>query len=276
MALNRFHVVSPLALVAFSACRSPYLGEGGAVGGAVINGPLNQALVFLDYDFDGVLDANEPSARTDEFGKYTLTSTQSNYDLIAIADDQTVDTSSGSTFSGITLKAPSGSGVISPTSTLMKEGGLTADEVAAVLGLPDGVDPLTFNPFDVYANDPVAVANALKVAKVSKQITAAMSSFASAAEGAGAKAEDAFSAALKSVVDVVKTKAAKAKDPNASDADKKIDFTKTDDLELIKAQVTTKAAALDGIDMTTMNAMANDTRDAIKNVNDKIATVTDL
>jgi hypothetical protein len=28
--------------------------------------------------------------------------------------------------------------------------------------------------------------------------------------------------------------------------------------------------------MTTMNAMANDTRDAIKNVNDKIATVTDL
>ena len=120
MALNRFHVVSPLALVAFSACRSPYLGEGGAVGGAVINGPLNQALVFLDYDFDGVLDANEPSARTDQFGKYTLTSTRTNYDLIAIADDQTVDTSSGSTFSGITLKAPSGSGVISPTSTLMK------------------------------------------------------------------------------------------------------------------------------------------------------------
>ena len=273
MALNRFHVVSPLALVAFSACRSPYLGEGGSVGGAVVNGPLNNALVFLDYDFDGVLDANEPSARTDQFGKYTLTSTRSNYDLIAIADDQTVDTSSGSTFSGITLKAPSGAGVISPTSTLMKEGGLTADEVAAVLGLPDGVDPLTFNPFDVDANDAVAVANALEVAKVSKQITAALSSFASAAEGAGAKAEDAFSAALKSVVDVVKTKAAKAKDPNASAADKKIDFTKTDDLELIKAQVTTKAAALDGIDMTTMNAMANDTRDAIKNVNDKIATV---
>ena len=276
MALNRFHVVSPLALVAFSACRSPYLGEGGAVGGAVINGPLNNALVFLDYDFDGVLDANEPSARTDEFGKYTLTSTQSNYDLIAIADDQTMDTSSGATFSGITLKAPSGSDVISPTSTLMKEGGLTKDEVAAVLGLPDGVDPLTFNPFDVDANDPVAVANALEVAKVSKQITTALSSFASAAEGAGAKAEDAFSAALKSVVDVVKTKASKANDANASAEDKKIDFTKANDLELIKAQVTTKAASLDDIDMTTLNALANDTRDAIKNVNDKIATVTDL
>ena len=97
MALNRFHVVSPLALVAFSACRSPYQ-AGGAVGGAVVNGPLNNALVFLDYDFDGVLDANEPSARTDQFGKYTLTSTRSNYDLIAIADDQTVDTSSALPF----------------------------------------------------------------------------------------------------------------------------------------------------------------------------------
>ena len=34
--------------------------------------------------------------------------------------------------------------MISPTSTLMKEGGLTADEVAGVLGLPGGVDPLNF------------------------------------------------------------------------------------------------------------------------------------
>ena len=132
MALNRFHVVSPLALIAFSACRSPYTG-GGAVGGAVVNGPLNSALVFLDYDFDGILDANEPSARTNQFGEYELTSTRDLYDLVAIADAQTVDTSSGATFAGITLKAPSGAGVISPTSTLMKEGDLTASEVAAVL-----------------------------------------------------------------------------------------------------------------------------------------------
>ena len=68
MALNRFHVVSPLALVAFSACRSPYI-QGSSVGGAVVNGPLNSALVFLDYDFDGILDANEPSARTNQFGE---------------------------------------------------------------------------------------------------------------------------------------------------------------------------------------------------------------
>ena len=116
MALNRFHVVSPLALVAFSACRSPYI-QGGAVNGAVVNGPLNSALVFLDYDFDGILDANEPNARTNEFGEYDLTATRDFYDLVAIADDQTVDTSSGATFPGITLKPQWGAGVLSPTST---------------------------------------------------------------------------------------------------------------------------------------------------------------
>ena len=179
--------------MAFSACRSPYV-AGGSIGGAVVNGPLNSALVFLDYDFDGILDANEPNARTNQFGEYELTSTADNYDLVAIADAQTVDTSSGATFAGITLKAPSGAGVISPTSTLMKEGNLTATEVAEVLGLPDGVDPLRFNPFNVDESDAAAVAKALEVAKISKQITTAISSFASATEGAGADAADAGAA----------------------------------------------------------------------------------
>ena len=83
MSLNRFHVVSPIALLAFSACRSPYT-PGGSVGGAVVNGPLDSALVFLDYDFDGVLDANEPNARTNSFGEYQLTATRDFYDLVAI------------------------------------------------------------------------------------------------------------------------------------------------------------------------------------------------
>ena len=271
MTLNRFHVVSPLALVAFSACK-----QTASVGGAVVNGPLNSALVFLDYDFDGILDANEPSARTNQFGEYELTATRALYDLVAIADDQTVDTSSGATFAGITLKAPSGAGVISPTSTLMKEGNLTASEVAEVLGLPDGVDPLSFNPFNVDESDAAAVAKALEVAKISKQITTAISSFASATEGAGADAADAFNTALNSVVDVVKAKAAKAKDANASAADKKLDFTAATDLDLIKTQVTTKATDLKGLDTATLNALAADTTAAVKNVNAKIKAVTNL
>ena len=275
MAFNRFYVISPLALVAVSACRSPYVAQN-AVGGAVVKGPLSNALVFLDYNDDGVLDANEPFARTNSFGEYELTATQSEYTLVAMADDQTVDTSSGAALSGITLTAPSGAGVITPTTTLMEEGGISAEDVAAVLGLPDGINPLTFNPFDVDENDAAAVAAALEVEKVSQQIMTAVTSFASAAEGAGAGAGDAFTAALGSVVDVVKTKAEKIDDPNAAAADKEIDFTNAADLVLIKTEATSKAAALDGIDAATMNALADDTTDAIKNVNDKIATVTDL
>ena len=264
-----------MALVSVSACRGTF-NPTSNVGGAVVNGPLNSALVFLDYDFDGILDANEPNARTNQFGEYELTSTRAIFDLVAIADDQTVDTSSGATFAGITLKAPSGASVISPTSTLMKEGDLTATEVAEVLGLPDGIDPLSFNPFNVDESDAAAVAKALEVAKISKQITTAISSFASATEGAGADAADAFNTALNSVVDVVKTKAAKAKDANASAADKKLDFTAANDLDLIKTQVTTKATNLKGLDTATLTSLASDTTAAVKNVNAQIKAVTNL
>ena len=268
-------MISPLALVAVSACRSPFVSQN-AVNGAVVKGPLNNALVFLDYDDDGTLDANEPFARTNSFGEYELSATQSTYTLIAMADDQTVDTSSGATLSGITLKAPSGAAVITPTTTLMEEGNITAAEVASVLGLPDGVNPLEFNPFNVDENDAAAVAAALEVEKISQQIMTAVTSFASAAEGAGAGEADAFTAALGSVVDVVKAKAEKIDDPTAAAGDKELDFTSAADLALIKTEATSKAAALDGIDAATMTALADDTTDAIKNVNDKIATVTDL
>ena len=88
----------------------------------------------------------------------------------------------------------------------MEEGNISAEEVATVLGLPDGIDPLSFNPFDVDENDAAAVAAALEVEKVSQQIMTAVTSFASAAEGAGADEGDAFTAALGSVVEVVKAK----------------------------------------------------------------------
>ena len=282
MGVNRFHAISPLALVAVSACRfgqtnGPVLSSQTAVGGAVVKGPLNNAFVFLDYNDNGEWDeASEPSARTDQFGEYELFATQNDYTLIAVADDQTVDTSSGAALSGITLKAPSGAEVITPTTTLMEEGNISAEEVATVLGLPDGIDPLSFNPFDVDENDADAVAAALEVEKVSQQIMTAVTSFASAAEGAGASEGDAFTAALGSVVDVVKAKAEKIDHPTAAPADKELDFTNASDLNLIKAEATAKAAELDGIDAAVMTAMADDTTDAIKNVNDKIEAVADL
>ena len=277
MAVNRFYVISPLALIALSACRSPYQANT-AVNGNIVKGPLSNALVFLDLDGDNVLDANEQSVRTDANGKFTINTTASSYKIVALTDDSTVDTSSGSVLAGVTLTAPKGAAVVTPTTTLMEEGGLTAEQVAEVLDLPDGVDPLTFNPFAAG----VDATKALAVEKVSQQIMTAVSSFASAAEGAGASEKGAFTAALNSVVDVVKVKAEKINDPNAAAGDKKIDFTKTADLDLIKAKVADEAEKIvndegtTGFSKAALTSLVNDTATSIKNVNTQIKDVKDL
>ena len=162
MSINRFYVISPLALVALSACRSPY---NQAVNGVISKGPLSNALVFLDLDGDNVLDSNEQSVRTDANGNFSISGIPTSpYKIVALTDDSTVDSSSGATLSGIMLTAPQGAAVVSPTSTLMAEGGLTAEQVAEVLDLPDGVDPLAFNPFA----DGVDATAALAVEKISQ------------------------------------------------------------------------------------------------------------
>ena len=275
MSFNRFYVISPLALVALSACRSPY---GNAVSGVISKGPLSNALVFLDLDGDNVLDSNEQSVRTDADGNFSISSFASSYKIVALTDDSTVDASSGATLSGIMLTAPQGAAVVSPTSTLMAEGGLTADEVAEVLNLPDGVDPLAFNPFA----DGVDATDALAVEKISQQIMTAVSSFASAAEGAGASETGAFEAALTSVVDVVKVKAENLTDATATAAEKSIDFTATADLDLIKAKVADEAEKVvtaegtSGFNKAALTALVDDTATSIKNVNDQIEAVADL
>ena len=276
MRFNRFYVISPLALIALSACRSPYGGQ--AVNGVISKGPLSNALVFLDLDGDNVLDADEQSIRTDANGNFTINTTATDYKIVALTDASTVDSSSGATLAGVMLTAPKGAAVVSPTSTLMEEGGLTAEEVAEVLNLPDGVDPLEFNPYA----DGVDAADALAVEKISQQIMTAVSSFASAAEGAGASESGAFEAALTSVVEVVKVKVEKLDDSTATAAEKSLDFTDAADLNLIKAKVADEAEKVvtaegtSGFDKAALSALVDDTATSIKNVNDQIETVTDL
>ena len=278
---TKFTYISPLALVSLSACQFG-TGEGGGVGtpvsGNIVKGPLSNALVFLDLDGDSILDENEQSIRTDANGGFTINTTATNYKIVALTDDTTVDASSGAVLSGVKLTAPKGAAVVTPTTTLMEEGGLTAEQVAEVLQLPDGVDPLTFNPFAAG----VDATKALEVEKVSQQIMTAVSSFASAAEGAGASESGAFTAALSSVVEVVKVKAEKLADPSAAAADKKIDFTNASDLNAIRDKVadeTQKIATAEGtsdFDKGALTRLVNDTTTSIKNVNDQIKTVTDL
>ena len=272
--------ISPLALLTLTACGGggggvtsvPLANTTTSVSGNIVKGPLSNALVFLDYNANGIMDGAETSVRTDANGGFSISATGSNYTIVALTDETTIDTSSGSVLSGVTLKAPSTATVVTPTTTLMEEGGLTAEQVAAVLNLPEGVDPLTFNPFaaGVDTND------ALAIEKVSQQIMTAVNSFASAVEGAGADGSEAFTAALGSVIEVVKTKVEKLDDATATDAEKTLDFTDAADLDLIKAEVSIKSATLAGIDTDAITALIDDTTTSIKNVNDQIANVSDL
>ena len=266
-----FYGITPLGLLTLSACGG---GSSDTVtydaNGNVIKGLLSNALVGLDFDGDGTVDSS--TVRTGTDGSYSISTTNSTYTIIATTDGTTIDTSSGAVLSGITLKAPKDASVVTPTTTLIEEADLTPDQVASVLGLPDGVDPLAFNPFA----DGVDAADALAVEKISQQIISVVTSYASAAEGAGASEADAFSSALKGLVEVVKDKAANLSDATANQADKLLDLTKAEDLTLIKTETSSQVASIADIDVGSFNRVADDTATAILNVNTKIAAVTDL
>ena len=72
-----------------------------ALTGAVIKGPLQGALVYADSDGDGVGDGDPIMTGSD--GSYTVNATNPNATIIAITSEDTVDTSSGETLSGVTL-----------------------------------------------------------------------------------------------------------------------------------------------------------------------------
>ena len=114
--------------------------------------------------------------------------------------------------------------MITPATTLMEEGNLTAAEVISALGLPSTVNPLTFNAF----SSEVDPAEALAVEKASHQFMTVVNAFAAAVEGSGASQADSFTMALNSVVEVMKVNVIE----NTT-----INFADQADLDLIKTQI---------------------------------------
>jgi len=263
--------LSPLALLTLAACGGGGKsgGSGIIVNGSVQKGPLSDAFVFLDYNSDELYDdgsgfnVREPSTRSDLNGEFTLTATEENFSIIAITDFSTVDSSSGVVLDGVILKAPQGSSMLTPTTTLMQEVNLTAAQVITVLGLPDTIDPLTF---DAYASD-VDPTEALAVEKVNHQFISVVNAFAAAFEGSGASKVDSFNAALNSVVEVIKV--------NATD-NTTINFADQSDLNLIKTQILQDVTNVSSANLVALNNMVDSTTTAILNVNGKIDLVTDI
>ena len=241
------------------------------------DGPLQNAIAFLDYNDNGILDAGEPSERTGVDGSYSLTPTQANYSIVAVTDETTFDTISQSFVPGITLKAPSNSSMVTPTTTLMEDGGLTAAEVMVVLGLPENMDPFTYSAHaDISALTGTAKTDAeelaLQVELANQQILSVVNSFAATAQGSGVSEAAAFSAALMSVAEVIKTEANKATVVT-------LDLSDATALAAIETKIVSKVNVLAASDATIKNnefaaTMAETVKAAVV-VNTKIQTITD-
>lgn len=144
--------------------------------GSVIDGYVSGATIFIDRNGNRQLDADEPSTTTDATGNFTLPGNVEG-DLVAWGG---TDISTGLPFVGI-LRAPAGSTVVTPLTTLMAvlmDGGASAaeaqQEVLAALGLSglgDGFNLRTYDPLAQAAGD----ANALAVQKASVQVATLIS-----------------------------------------------------------------------------------------------------
>jgi VCBS repeat-containing protein len=138
------------------------------VNGKGLDGPISGATVFFDTNLNGILDGDEPSTTTDSTGNYQLEISNS-FDL-DLNSNGTIDPNeaqivlvggtdaiTGQAFTG-TLKAPTGSTVITPLTNLISEliaVGLTFEEaetnLETALGLPD-LNLITFDPLEAAQN----------------------------------------------------------------------------------------------------------------------------
>jgi hypothetical protein len=159
--------------------------------GKAVDGYLSGSLVVCDTNNNGAADAGEATTTTNGTGDFTFPSACAA--TIVVSGGTNIDT--GLSFKGV-LKAPAGSLVATPLTTLMADGGLTAVQVAAALGLPAGTD--------VTKLDPVLPANfdlqkkTLAIQQVIQQVTDTLGGLAKNASPAALEA--IYSAVAKSVV----------------------------------------------------------------------------
>ncbi|HYC47443.1 MAG TPA: type I secretion C-terminal target domain-containing protein [Burkholderiales bacterium] len=163
--------------------------------GQAIDGYVVGATVFADTDEDGVLDPGEAHTTTGSNGLFTLYGGVG--PLVMIGG---TDISTGLAFTG-TLRAPEGSTVITPLTTLVAAliegtpGTSVADAQAQVItafGLPD-IDLTTFDPVQAaLSGDPDAV----EIYSAGVQVQNTISLAASLIDGAGSTGYDAAAAAV--------------------------------------------------------------------------------
>jgi hypothetical protein len=163
--------------------------------GTVVDGYISGATVYLDVNDNEIYDEGvDPSATTAPDGSYTFSTTETSGTVYVYGG---TDMSTNLALTG-TLKAPLGSDVVTPLTTLvsamMESGGLSKEaavtQVAAMLGIPAGTDLLNTDPVaDASANPDLLKASMMVQSMV---VMAANLLQGAGAPSAGAAAETVF------------------------------------------------------------------------------------
>jgi hypothetical protein len=217
---KRLAAVSPLALLTLAACGGGSTGGGAsggggnaarAFGGAVVKGPMENMLVYVDLDgVEGwTSGVDSAQVRTDSDGKFNISVIVPNgatAKLVAVSDGTAFDSSSQEFIeAGVSLSAPSGSTVVTPVTTIVAESGLSASDVANALGL-DGLNLLEYNPYE-----DADTAQGLLVEQKAHQVMNALNVLKVAGEEAGLTSEAALDVAVGALTTVIEA-------ANAADA----------------------------------------------------------
>ncbi|MDA7510905.1 DUF5011 domain-containing protein [Verrucomicrobia bacterium] len=133
--------------------------------GNTSDGPIMGAVVFFDANLNGLPDEGEPQTTSNGWGDYWLDIPLETYDLngngmIDISEGVIVSQGGTDTATGLpvktTLKGPASATVITPLTTLVTrvmeqnpelDASAAADKLEASLGIPAGVDILSFDTF---------------------------------------------------------------------------------------------------------------------------------
>ncbi|MDP3842914.1 MAG: hypothetical protein Q8Q81_10005 [Oxalobacteraceae bacterium] len=152
--------------------------------GKAVDGYLSGSSVLCDTNNNGVADAGEATVTTNSLGDFVFSPACSS--TIVVSGGTNIDT--GLAFKG-RLKAPAGSTVATPLTSLMVDGGLTAAQVAAALGLPAGTDVSKVDPM----SNPDLQKKTLAMQQIIQQV----------ADTVGSLAQNTSPAAIQAIYSVV-------------------------------------------------------------------------
>lgn len=219
-----------------------------SLSGRAIDGYISGATVFLDADNDGALDSGEIWTTTDSQGNYTLASTNTSAPIVLFGG---TDISTNQALVG-TLKAPAGSTVVTPLTTMMQSmmaSGLSEasaqSQIATMLGISSLPDLNDFDPVaQSSSGNSSAVTQAAQVMKAAIQVQNMVTTMSALMVGAGGVTSAAATAAIFQALASQATSASGAVDfSNSSNVSSLIDsvasnLSLTGDADLAAAKAT--------------------------------------